>query len=184
IACELLFCSYRFANHLLLRTVSCKTPDPVRTLCCPLVCRRTNVSMNSRSFLPRGPGASCRNRPVRYPPLAKTVHSTFSPSNAVLVVANRATELEGNDARNKEKDWRRAMAGGRTRRGGRERGHAACSAETNDGGRAEGEVGKPLRHACSEQQPQLPRAEAQLPGPGTDPRRPVPRDAADAGPAG
>ena len=55
------------------------------------------------------------------------------------------------------------MAGGRTRRGGRERGHTACSAEANDGGRTEGEVGKPLRHARSEQQPQLPRAEAQLP---------------------
>src|SRR5690606_29527656 len=132
--------------------------------------------MNSRRFLPRGSGASCRNSPVLYLHLAKTVHSTFSPSNAVLVVANRATELEGNDARNKEKDSRGAMAGGRTRGGGRGRGHAACSAETNDGGRAEGEVGKPLRHARSEQQPQLPRAEARLPDPGTDPRRPAPRN--------
>src|SRR5690606_13315767 len=76
------------------------------------------------------------------------------------------------------------MATGQPRCGGSERGHAACSAEANDGGRAEGEVGKPLRHPRSEQQPQLPRAEARLPGPGTDPRRPVPRDAADAGPAG
>src|SRR5690606_40641001 len=138
-------------SHLLLRTVSCKTPDPVRTLCCPSVCRRANASMNSRRFLPRGWGVSCRNSPALYLHLAKTVHSTFSPSNAVLVVANRATELEGNDARNKEKDSRGAMAGGRTRGGGRGRGHAACSAETNDGGRAEGEVGKPLRHARSEQ---------------------------------
>lgn len=54
--------------------------------------------------LARRHGVSLPRSPVLYLHPTETVRSTSSPSNAVLVVANRATEKEGNDARNKEKD--------------------------------------------------------------------------------
>ena len=58
--------------------------------------------------------------------------------------------MEGNDARNKEKDGSPAGAAGRMRLGGRERGHAAFSAQANDGRGAEDEVGEPFRLVRSE----------------------------------
>src|SRR5690606_34158639 len=135
-------------SHLLLRTISCKTPDPVRTLCCPSVCRRANASMNSRRFLPRGSGVSCRNSPVLYLHLAKTVHSTFSPSNAVLVVANRATELESRNESSRPEARRKPQnsAGCRTVGPG-----PTGGAETHVGQGAETRVGVLVRHTGTKQ---------------------------------
>jgi hypothetical protein len=100
---------FPFATKRLLGEFDCERSPctqrfPAQIPSQPNAFRRMPVSMKSRASWQLACGVFSRNSRVLYLHQAERVHSTFSPSNAVLVVANRTTELEGDDGSCQEED--------------------------------------------------------------------------------